>query len=175
MKKIITFVIALLLIPTSSFADYNFSEMSHDEIMSLDVALHQYLTEQNIKENKNGQVYNLLYEDENMAIGFCDFRTDCTSKNSYMHTECFIENKTDSILHLTCDNIIIDGWSVDISKFVEIPPKSKVIHEYFNDAEQYLKYNIADPSTFSMMFDYSLKGSSLRSDTIVTKTVEFPK
>ena len=175
MKQIIVFLGALILIPSFAVADYNFSEMSYDELMNLDVALHQHLTEEKIAKTKNGQVSNLLYEDENMVIGFCGFRTEESSRSTYMYTECFIENKTAYILDVTCDNIIIDGWSVGISKYVEIPPKSKMIHEWMNGAEQYLKYNITEPSTFSMMFHYSLQGSSFRSESLISQTVDFPK
>jgi len=122
------------------------------EIPAPDVALDESDLREANPENASSE--RLLYEDDYISISFSDLRVEKLGDNSYLMTEYLFVNKTDELLEVTCDSIIVNGCAVDISKFVEIPGNSKYLHEWTNDAEMYLKYGITDIESFSMIFDY---------------------
>ncbi|MDD3337108.1 MAG: hypothetical protein PHI98_16620 [Eubacteriales bacterium] len=105
-------------------------------------------------QSENASSDRLLYEDDYLSISFSSLRVEKLGDSSYLMTEYLFVNKTDELLDVTCDSIIVNGCAVDISKFVEIPGNSKYLYEWTNDAEMYLKYGITDVASFSMIFDY---------------------
>ena len=176
MKKLFCAIIAIFLVTcNSAVAEIDLSSMSYDELVSMDASIHQELAERTATNDLENKVSNLLYEDDYMSIEFSNLYTKETSYDTYLMTEYIIKNKTDKILRLVCDYIIIDGCAIHISKYVEVPPKAMTINEWTSDAEQYLKYGIENPSTLTMMFDYEATDDSFDSGTIMSEAISIGK
>ena len=106
-------------------------------------------------------------------------RTCCTNfyvekiaDSSYLKTELLLKNKTDRILNIGCDSVIVNGCAVDISKFVEVPAGSTFLHEWTNGAEMFLKYRIDTVKTFAMVFEYHNADSYIAGKSIQTREIE---
>lgn len=120
----------------------------------------------------NEESPRLLYEDENLSASYSDVRVEKVGDSSYLKIELLFENKTDRILNVGCDTIIINGCAVHVSKFVEIPSKSKYLHEWTISADMYLKYGITQKETFSMVFEYHNANTSIAGKTMQSKEIE---
>lgn len=171
MKRILAILAALVLCPVWCLAEVDLTGMAYDDLVALDATIHQELAARSAMEDPNNEISRMLYEDERVSIEFSGIRTEETSYDTYLYTEYLIKNKTDRILYLVCESIIVDGCAVDISKYVEVPPNSMTIHEWTNDAEQYLKYKIEKPTNLSMMFDYKATDNSFKSGTLISETL----
>jgi hypothetical protein len=95
---------------------------------------------------------SLIYEDEYLSVRFSSFTLNETGE--YMYTELLFENKTNSLINFSCDTIVINGYAVGISKYVEIPPNSIYLNKWTNRAEQYSKYPIDTITDISLVFDF---------------------
>lgn len=114
----------------------------------------------------------LLYEDENIAVSYSNFYVEKIADSSYLKTELLLKNKTDRILNIGCDSVIVNGCAVDISKFVEVPADSTFLHEWTNGAEMFLKYRIDTVKTFAMVFEYHNADSYIAGKSIQTREIE---
>lgn len=116
----------------------------------------------------------LLYEDENISITYCDLYVKSlgsTIKSNTLTLKLLFQNKTDSTITVISTVIVVNGYAVAISSFVDIPANSTFIKEWGNNADTYLEYGITDVGTFSMLFDY--RGKSVKSkNDIQSKTIE---
>ena len=110
----------------------------------------------------------LLYEDERVSVRYSDFRVETYGENSFLKIEWLIENKTDEIIDVTCKSITVNGCAVHISKFVDVPPRCKYLHEWTEGAELYLKYGIGDVESFSAVIDID-NGADIVTGTIPVK------
>lgn len=110
----------------------------------------------------------LLYEDERVSVRYSDFRVETYGENSFLKIEWLIENKTDEIIDVTCKSITVNGCAVHISKFVDVPPRCKYLHEWTEGAELYLKYEIGDVESFSAVIDID-NGVDIVTGTIPVK------
>lgn len=108
----------------------------------------------------------LLYEDDSVRITYSDFHVESFKDgSSYIKTEWMIENKTDEIIDVTCDSITVNGCAVHISKFTDVPPKSKYLNEWTNNAEQFMKFGIDEVKTFSAVLTIN-NGEKIQSNEI---------
>lgn len=110
----------------------------------------------------------LLYEDERVSIRYSDFRVETYGEHSFLKIEWLIENKTDEIVDVTCKTITVNGCAVHISKFVDVPPRCKYLHEWTEGAELYLKYGIGDVESFSAVIDID-NGADIVTEAIHAK------
>lgn len=113
----------------------------------------------------------LLFEDENIAVSYSNFYVEKTGDSSYLKTELLLKNKTDRILNIGCDSVIVNGYAVDISKYVEVPASCTFLHEWTNSAEMFLKYKISSVETFAMVFEYHNADSYFAGESIQTREI----
>ena len=114
----------------------------------------------------------MVYEDENIAVSYSNFYVEKIADSSYLKTELLLKNKTDRILNIGCDSVIVNGCAVDISKFVEVPANCTFLHEWTNGADMFLKYRIDTVETFAMVFEYHNADSYFAGESIQTREIE---
>ena len=155
MKKLFCAVIAVFLAACNfAVAEIDLSSMTYEALISLDISIRQEISSRAAMNDPENEESQLLYEDENISIEFSNMWVEEGYSKPYIYIEALLKNKTTQVIDVVCEAIIVDGCTVDISKFVEVPPNAIVIHEWMDDAEQYLKYKIEKPDTISMMLSY---------------------
>ena len=138
--------------PTETF---ELSKMTYDELLDLYNRVAEALNQEKFIEQFETQMGDTsLYKDEILEISFSDLSVTKYSKNSYMKTELLLKNNSDEQVRITCESIIVNGCTIPISKYVEIPAKTVYLNEWTNDGELIQKYSIESIDTFEIIFHY---------------------
>ena len=114
---------------------------------------------------------NLLYEDKNLSITYSTIYSEVVGSSSFLNVELLFENKTDSIIELVADAIIINGYSISLSKYVDIPAKCKYLNNWVSGAEQFDKLKITSIDEAAIVFNYSNSDGTVKLSTTQTKPV----
>ena len=152
---------------TGSVAEsIDLSQYSRNELFALRSKINEQLGlyDPVVPEEKN-----LLYSDDCISIIFVGLTVE---KGKWLKPEFLFINKTDEIIHLVCDSLIVNGCGVSLSKYVDIPANSRHLNEWTDGAEQYAKFKITKIETVSIVFNYTSKGKTYKlSDTQTPETV----
>lgn len=152
MKKLFCLVLVLLICAVSACAEMDVSQMSTGDLVKLKESINMQLHADALRDDSR-----ILFENEAMSIQYDDIVFGSEGDFQFMRITFIINNKTGETMTLRYGHIVINGCTVEMGRYTDIPAESISIDEQTLDASIYLKYGIEAIETIRIVFSDAQK------------------